>query len=456
MSAPSAAPALSSRTERLLSAPVLPIILRLSAPGLLLVAFQTMVSVGDTYFVGRLGTEALAGLALVFPMLMLLQMTSAGAMGGGVSSAIARALGAGDLRTARRLVVHALVIAIVMGMTFTLLLLTLGEPFYRLLGGTGTTLESSLAYSHVVFAGAALVWVANTFSAMLRGTGNTLAPALALAAVSVIHLPLSGSLVLGWGPMPRFGIAGAGIAYVSTFGLATLTLGWVVLRPASMLRPHASDWRLEWRLFRAILRVGGISVVSAFQTVLGSVLLTGFVARFGSAAVAGYGVGLRLELLQIPIVFAIGQALVALVAMHLGAGRAARAKQIAWTGAMMASCVSLAVGIVVTIFPNAWVAVFSSDPAVLSAGSRYLRTVGLTYPFLAVGIALYFACQGSGKVLLQVLARTVQLIIVIGGGFILLAAGADLAALFALIALGMVIVGSLSALAVSRTNWGGR
>src|SRR5436190_4385682 len=91
MSAPSG-PAFSSRTERLLSAPVLPMILRLSAPGLLLVAFTTLVSIGDTYFVGRLGTEPLAGLALVFPMLSLLQMTSAGAMGGGVSSAIARAL----------------------------------------------------------------------------------------------------------------------------------------------------------------------------------------------------------------------------------------------------------------------------------------------------------------------------------------------------------------------------
>jgi len=330
MSAPGGS-ALSPRTERLLSAPVLPMILRLSAPGLLLVAFTTMVSIGDTYFVGRLGTEPLAGLALVFPMLALLQMTSAGAMGGGVSSAIARALGAGDARTARRLVVHALVIAAAMGAAFTLLLLTFGRPFYRLLGGEGITLESSLAYSHVVFAGAALVWFANTFSSMLRGTGNTLTPALALMTISAIHLPLSGSLVLGWGPMPRLGIAGAGVAYVSTFGLASLILGWIVLRPTSTLRPHIDDLRLEWRLFREILRVGAISVLSALQTVIGSLLLTGFVARFGSAAVAGYGVGLRLELLQIPIVFAIGQAMVVLVGTNIGAGHTARAKRIAWT-----------------------------------------------------------------------------------------------------------------------------
>ena len=102
------------------------------------------------------------------------------------------------------------------------------------------------------------------------------------------------------------------------------------------------------------------------------------------------------------------------------------------------------------------VGVFSSDPAVLRAGSQYLRAVGLTYPFLAIGIALYFASQGSGKVLLQVLARTVQLVIVIGGGFVLLAAGSSLGAIFVLIAVGMVVFGVLCALAIARTNWGER
>src|SRR3954453_11724241 len=128
---------LSTPSERFVSAPILPTLLRLSAPGILLVLFQSMVSVGDTYFIGRLGTGPLAGLALVFPLLMLLQMTSAGAMGGGVSSAIARALGAGQADRARRLVVHALIIAAGMAAGFTVLLLVFASPLYRLLGGEG-------------------------------------------------------------------------------------------------------------------------------------------------------------------------------------------------------------------------------------------------------------------------------------------------------------------------------
>src|SRR5688500_18718620 len=131
-----------------------------------------MVSVGDTYFVGRLGTGPLAGLALVFPLIMLLQMTSAGAMGGGVSSAIARALGSGDMPAARRLVVHALVIAAAMAAAFTVLVLAFGPSMYRLLGGDGESLASAVRYSNVVFAGAITVWLANTLSSVLRGTGN--------------------------------------------------------------------------------------------------------------------------------------------------------------------------------------------------------------------------------------------------------------------------------------------
>jgi putative MATE family efflux protein len=437
-----AAPSVNARTERLLAAPIVPTLARLSAPGALLVAFQSLVSVGDMYFVGRLGTGPLAGLALVFPLLMLLQMTSAGAMGGGVSSAIARALGSGDAAAARRLVVHALVIAAAMGAAFTILVLLPGESIYELLGGRAGTLEHALRYSSIVFGGAIVVWIANTLSSVLRGSGNMLTPALTLIGAALVHLPLSGILV------SRIGIAGAGIAYVTTFGIAAFVMGLIVRR-SSLLSPRREDWKLEWRLFREILRVGAISTLSAVQTVLTAVILTGFVGRHGAAALAGYGVGLRLELLQIPLVFAVGQALVVLVGTHIGAGRAARAKRIAWVGAVFAACISLVIGVAVSIFPLAWVGLFSSDAAVLEHGSSYLRTVAPFYPLLAAGIALYFASQGAGRVLRPILAGTVRLAIVIAGGLMV----ASLQGVFVVIAAAMIAFGALSVWFVASTDW---
>jgi putative MATE family efflux protein len=439
----------TTRTGRLLRGPIVPAVLRLSTPGLVLVAFQSMVSIGDTYFVGRLGTAPLAGLALVFPLVMLLQMTSAGAMGGGVSSAISRALGAGEARTARRLVIHALVIAAAMGVGFTVLALVLGPAIYRLLGGHDESLRSALAYSNVLFAGAIVVWMANTLSSVLRGTGNMLVPANVLVAAAVVHVPLSASLVLGLGPMPRLGIVGAGIAYIAAFALAAALMAAVVFRKSSPLRPRPGDWLLEWPLFREILRVGALSVLSSLQTVFTAVLLTGFVGRHGAAALAGYGVGLRLELLQIPLVFAIGQALVVLVGTNIGAGQGARARSIAWAGAGLAALTSLLIGIAASLFPLAWVSLFSSDPKVLEDGVRYLRTVAPCYPFLAMGIALYFASQGAGNVLRPLLAGSVRLAIVLAGGLLI----ASLQGLFIVVALATVVYGALTIWFVARTRW---
>lgn len=442
----------TARAQRLLDGPILPALARLAAPGALLALFQTAVSIADTHYVGRLGTDALAGLALVFPLVMLLQMVSAGAMGGGVSSALARALGAGHEAAARRLVAHALAIALGAGLAFTALLLALGEVLYALLGGKGEALAQALAYSHVLFAGAVFVWLANTLASVLRGSGNTLTPAIALAAAATVQIPLSGALTLGWGAFPRLGIAGAALAYALAFLVSSLIMGTVVWRGA--LRPRRADWAFEARHFREILRVGAVSSLGALQTVLTAVVLTGFVGSFGTAALAGYGVGVRLELLQVPLVFAIGQALVVMVGTNIGAGRGARAKRIAWAGTALAAGLSLAIGAFVALFPGAWIRIFSDDAAVLATGGQYLRIVAPFYALFGAGMALYFSSQGAGRMVLPVLAGTVRLAFVVAGGALVLAFAGPLAAIFAVVAGGMVLFGALIAAAVHRAAWG--
>ena len=229
--------------------------------------------------------------------------------------------------------------------------------------------------------------------------------------------------------------------------LAALAMALIVGR--SSLRPRREDWRLEWRLFREILRVGAISSLNALQTVVTAVIITGFVGRYGPAALAGYGVGLRLELLQIPLVFAVGQALVVLVGVNIGAGRATRAKHIAWIGAGFAAAICLAIGVTVAVFPAAWVGLFSSDAAVLESGSRYLRTVAPFYPLLAAGIALYFASQGAGRVLPPMLAGTVRLALVIAGGL----AAVSLQGVFVVIAAAIIAYGALTVWFVAAATW---
>src|SRR5437867_10428194 len=118
---------------------------------------QASVGLIETYFIGKLGTEALAGVALVFPVVMLMQMMSAGAMGGGISSAVARALGAGRRTDADALVLHALAIAVAFGLVFTIAVLSGGRWLYGSMGGQGASLAAAVTYSNVVFSGAILI-----------------------------------------------------------------------------------------------------------------------------------------------------------------------------------------------------------------------------------------------------------------------------------------------------------
>ena len=205
-----AAPALNPRTQRLLQGAIVPTLLRMAWPNILVMTAQASTGLIETWWVSRLGTDALAGMALVFPGFMMMQMLSAGAVGGGISSAVARALGAGRRDDADALVLHALLICLGLGAATSALFLLFGRPLYAAMGGQGASLDAALAYSNVVFAGNLLVWLSNGLASVIRGTGNMAVPALAVCLGVVLLVPLSPLLIFGWGPIPALGIAGGG------------------------------------------------------------------------------------------------------------------------------------------------------------------------------------------------------------------------------------------------------
>ena len=452
-----AAPALAARTRRLLEGPVAPTLLRLAAPNVAVMVVQAAVSTMDAVFVGWLGSDALAGVSLVFPLVMLMQTMSAGGMGGGVASAVARALGAGRRADADALVVHALVIAAAMAAAFTVTLALAGPSLYRALGGDGAVLAAAMAYSRVIFGGALAFWLLNTLGSIVRGTGNMTLPATATVASGLLYLGLSPALILGWGPLPRLGIAGAAAASVTAFGLAALGLLGFLLAGRGLARPSLHGRGLRLALFREILRVGAPGSLNTILTNLTVVLLTALVGPFGPAALAGYGLGARLEYLQIPIVFGLGSGLVTMVGTSVGAGDRARALRVAWVGAAMAAAVTGTIGVVAALFPQAWLGLFTSDPAVLAAGTRYLRIVGPCYGFFGAGLALYFASQGAGRLLWPLLSAVARLAIAAAGGWLVMRAlGESLPGLFAAMAAALVAMGCINVAAVQLGAWGGR
>jgi putative MATE family efflux protein len=446
---------MDARTLALLEAPIASTLLRLALPNVVIMLAQAAAGLVETYYIGKLGTDALAGVALAFPLVMLMQMMSAGAMGGGIASAIARALGAGRRAEANALALHALVIALGLGAAFTIGVVGAGRWLYRAMGGSGLALEAALTYSNWVFAGAVLVWLFNSLAAVLRGTGNMAFPAAVTCFGVVILVPASPALIFGWGPFPALGIAGGAVALVSYYVLGCVAFVAYLWRGRSVLHPSLRAVRFRWPLFRDILRVGAVAALVTVTTNLTIIIGTAFVGEFGLAAIAGYGTGARLEYLLVPLVFGLGGPLVAIVGMSIGAERRERALRTAWVGAAMAFILTEAIGLCAAAFPTAWLSLFDTDPQMLEAGATYLRTVGPFYGMFGLALSLYFASQGAGRLLWPLLGAVARLAIAALAGWLALRWTGELAHVFLAQSLGLVAAGLINWAAVAGGAWFG-
>lgn len=453
MNDPSLAPPASTYRHPLVAGPILPTLLRLALPTTVATTGTTLVGIAETSYVGRLGTEPLAAMALVFPMVMLMQMMSSGAMGGGAASAVSRALGTGDEERANALAVHALVIGLLAGLGFSALFLTLGPQLYYLMGGRGGVLAQSVAYSNTVFLGAVCVWLLNTMASLIRGTGNMLVPSATIFLVAALQIGIGGALGLGLGPFPRLGMPGIALGQVVAFTCGALVLLRFLLRPRGRLTLRLRGVALRRAMFFDILKVGGPACLSPLQSVLVMLVFASLVARFGTQALAGYGIGARLEFLLMPLAVSIGVASVPMVGMAIGAGEVARARRVAWTAAALAATVLGSMGILAAIFPDLWAGLFTDDSAVLDAARQYLRWAGPGFLFFGVGIGLFFASQGAGNVLGPVMASTARLVIIAIAGWGVMSTGAPLWGLFAVAGIGTTAYGLLAAVMVYRTRW---
>ena len=447
-------PAPARQADPLLSAPLLPTLVRFALPNMGAMLATALAAIAETAYVGSFGVPSLAGMALVFPLVMFQMMLSGGAMGGGVSSAVSRAFGAGDAARANALAVHALWIGLTAGTVYMALMLLFGPALFAALGGRGEALAQAVAFSNVAFLGSIFVWLINTFASVIRGSGNMGVPSATLVLVALAQVLIGGALGLGWGPLPRLGMPGVAAGQVLAYAAGSAFLGLYLASGRARVQLRVRGTPLRRDLLRDILRVGALACLAPLQTVLTILILTRLVAHFGTTALAGYGIGTRLEFLLVPIAFAIGVASVPLVGMAIGAGKIARARRAAWTASTMAFCLLGVLGMVLALAPDLWTGRFTQDAAVIAAAAVYFHWAGPCYGLFGLGLCLYFSSLGAGKVGGAVLAGTLRLVLVAVGGAALAIAQAPVWTIFALVALGMAAYGLATVMAVRLTSWG--
>jgi len=457
-----AQPRAPSRNEAaraaLLTGPILATLLKLALPTMTVLLAQTAVNIAEAYYVGFLGTDALAGVAMVFPVFMLMTMMSNGGLGSGVASAVARAVGAGRKDDADALVFHAIILAVIFGALFTLGTIWGGPNLYRALGGRDEALGAALKYSNYLFAGAIPVWIVNLQAAALRGSGNVRVPAAVTLVGALVLIPTSPILIFGFGPIPRLGIGGAGIAFAVYYCAAML----VLLRYMASGRAGLTFKivPLRGRLFADILKVGIPTAINTVLTNLTVILVTGAVGLFGTGALAAYGIASRLDYIMIPLLFGVSTAVLTMVGVNIGAGNVARARKIGWTGGLVGLALTGTIGLTAAGFPLVWMHLFSHDPEVVREGTTYLRIVAPAYGALGFGFVVAFAAQGAGHVFWPFVASSARVLLAAGGGWIAVGYfGAGMAGLSALVATSLAAYAALCLIvmlshAVWRTDKG--
>ncbi|WP_193181272.1 MATE family efflux transporter [Nisaea sediminum] len=447
-----AASGAAAEPHPLLDGPIARKLVRLALPGLLGGLMQSFLYVADGRFVGTLGPLPLAGVALVFPLFVLSVMLSAGAVGGAVVAATARALGARDHEGAGALVRTAMVLALAGGGSSALLVQLFGPAFFRLLGGEGEVHETAVAYAGILFPGIVIVWFFNMAASLLRGAGEMRRPAIALGIAATAHILSALVLVAGMGPFPSLGITGAALSLLIGYAAGSLYLAWRLFgagRPAWVQLAGSVDWGQVWRVGRR----GCFAGVQSVLTIAMALVVTAYMARIGPKALAGYGIGVRLELVIIPVIFAFGSACIAMAGVSLGAGQRARALRVSWTGSAFAASFVGLIGCFLAVFPALWSGLFTADAEIAAATARYLKFVGPAYTFFGLGLCLYFASQALNSLIWPVTGAGIRLAILLGGGGVLLDEGVDSRTVFLLVAGAMTAYGLFNTLTLRFGPW---
>ncbi len=435
------------------SGPVLPTLLRLTLPNLVALGSAAVVSIAETAYVGRIGVAALGGIALAFPLFMLMQMLSAGAMGGTISGAISRAMGAGNRPLAQALALAGFAIAVVFGLALAVMVRAFGRDLFAALGGSGPVLEQALAFANTAAWAIPAIWLANTLSSVLRGSGNMALPANILLVAGIGQVLIGGALGLGVGPVPALGIAGVALGQVAAFWAAAIILFLCLRSGRAAVGLHFAAGAARAEHVKALMRVGGIAMFSPLLSVASVLMLTRIVARLGPDVLAGYGIGVRLEFLLIPIAFSVGVAAVPMVGTAIGSGDIARARRVAWISGGLAFATVGSIGLVALISPGLWVNLFTDVIPVRAAAYAYFSVAGYGYGLFGLGLCLYFASQGAGRVGGVIMAQALRTAIIFGGGMLLIGPSASAGQVFLLSTTAMAAMGIGTALVVKLSRW---
>ncbi|OED36152.1 hypothetical protein AB833_28440 [Chromatiales bacterium (ex Bugula neritina AB1)] len=437
-------------TSPLVGAPLGRTMFRLAVPGVIGALLFSSPALVEATFLKSAGADALAAVALVFPLIILAGMFSAGAIGGAISGRTARAMGAGDHREASAVLVCAVLISLVGGVVMWLLVVQLGPYLYNYASDSQSVTNAAQRYAALVFPAIPAYWLVNMLCSVLRGNGDMKRPALVAGVMLLSYIVFAAMLIPGEGSTIEEAIPAAAYTMIASYCVALLAAVYFIGQRNQPIRFLPGAFR--WATLTGILKQGLLAASQSMMTIVYALVTTLLFGRFGTDWLAGFGLAVRLELIMVPVIFGIGASIIAIVGAYVGAGQRRAAISIAWRGVLINTVIVGCVGLLFSLFPGTWCGLVGSDATVIDNCSQSLRVVAPTYALFALGLGCYFASQGLNTLQFPVLGAFFRLLIVASGLFWVSQATPVVYALY-LVACAVVVYGLFVALALRYGPW---
>lgn len=383
-------------TNDLTTGKIFTCLLKLAGPMFASAMLQNLQSLIDLFWVGKLGSNAVAALAMSGTILMLLFPIVMGAATGTVAM-VSRFVGAGRLDEASDTTGQSLLVALLLGVVTGLAGWFCSDALCRLLGADESVTRLARDYLNISFLGCFTVFVLFIGNSALQAAGNTMLPMFAMLLANIINIILDPVLIYGLLGFPEMGVRGAAWATVIAQAVAAGLIVVFLSRGVSGLHVHARRWRFQPILVWTLMRIGIPSSGQMFSRGLMALILMRIVALCGTAAIAGYGIGMRFHMIILMPAFVLGNAAATMVGQNLGAGRPDRSKSAAWLATGIDVVIMAASAALMLAFAPPFVRLFDANPEVVRVGAGYLRTVSPFYVFTALAIVLGRALDGAGQ-----------------------------------------------------------
>jgi putative MATE family efflux protein len=370
-------------------------VLLLAVPMVLETSMESIFAVVDIFFVSRLGSAAMATVGLTEAMLTVLYGLAIG-LSMGAAAVVARRIGEKEPQAAALAAFQAILLGIFVAVPLGLTGGLFAPRLLRLMGASQEVISRGSIYTSIMFGGNVTILLLFLINAIFRGAGDAAIAMRVLWLANGINIVLGPCLIFGLGPFPKLGVAGAATATTIGRGLGVVFQLTQFFRKKSRIRITKKEMRLDPGVMFNIFRISGTGIIQSLVGMSSWIALIRILAGFGSAAVAGYTVGMRLIMFALLPSWGMSNAAATLVGQNLGAQKPDRAEQSVWITCRYNLFFLGCVGMIFFLFAERFLSLFTNDPAVSPFGVACLRIVTLGFPFYAYGMVLSQAFNGAG------------------------------------------------------------